>query len=80
MKIPKDTRLFLSTIGTKGFHYPSKECITSTRFMDAEEKPWIYPVDSGLTPYQVETDNAGINRATIYWVDKTALLRAQRPK
>jgi|LakMenE18May11ns_1017448.scaffolds.fasta_scaffold8026428_1 hypothetical protein len=74
MKIKKDTRVYLSELGAKGFLYPSDTFIVTSEIVNCELIPFLYSKEYGLTPVKVaakigEEDISRVESA-IFWVDR----------
>lgn len=72
MKIKKDTRIYLSELGAKGFLYPSESFVTLPEEVEVERLPLIFDKSSKLIPVRV-TGNLGkeelsMKLSTVFWV------------
>jgi hypothetical protein len=74
MKIKKDTRIYLSELGAKGFLYPSESFVTLPEEVEVERLPLIFDKSSKLIPVRV-TGNLGkeelsMKLSTVFWVSE----------
>lgn len=80
MKIKKDTRIYLSELGAKGFLYPSDKFITTPKEFLIEVIPYVYDSGSGIIPVKVSADisssddRLSIKESSIFWVEKRKII------
>lgn len=72
MKIQKDTKIYLSELGAKGFLYPSESFVTLSEEVEVERLPLAFDRSSKLFPVRV-TGNLGreelsMKISTVFWV------------
>ena len=73
IKIPENSKLFLSKFGAKGFLYPSEDFILSPKDVMVDEVSYVYSKEYGVVPVRVVVDIGNeaisIKESTIFWVD-----------
>ena len=53
IKIPENSKLFLSKLGAKGFLYPSEDCILAPADLTVSEVNYVYSKEYGVIPVKV---------------------------
>jgi hypothetical protein len=77
IKIPENSKLFLSKLGAKGFLYPSEDCILAPADLTVSEVNYVYSKEYGVIPVKViemgEVPLSGNLKlgTTIFWVEKS---------
>jgi hypothetical protein len=77
IKIPENSKLFLSKLGAKGFLYPSEDCILAPTDLTVSEVNYVYSKEYGVIPVKVvemgEVPLSGNLKlgTTIFWVEKS---------
>jgi hypothetical protein len=75
VKIPAESKLFLSKFGAKGFLYPADEFITAPKELFVDQVSYVYAKEYGVIPVRVVVDIGdqalSIKETTIFWVDKS---------
>lgn len=71
MILKKETRLFESQLGAKGFIYPKDSFIVLEKNVKAEEVGIFCPTDSSLAAVLVSTEEDAPRR--LFWIDKRKL-------
>jgi hypothetical protein len=73
IKVPKNSKLFLSKFGAKGFLYPSEDFILAPKDVTVDEVSYVYSKEYGVVPVRVVVDIGNeaisIKESTIFWVD-----------
>jgi|APGre2960657423_1045063.scaffolds.fasta_scaffold305616_1 hypothetical protein len=77
IKIPENSKLFLSKLGAKGFLYPSEDCILAPADLTVNEVNYVYSKEYGVIPVRVvEMGEVPLSSnlklgTTIFWVEKS---------